>query len=136
MYIEYIRIYIGTFYIFSGTGSISSGSAKSVTSTCRSESRLDESFSGSSASFPNSPTTTHRKLAPGESTQAIVSASSSETAGAVDQFLQQQQPVSINGTAFQPKTSRGPSRSRSEETFHNQTTSEKRLPNLQGEYFI
>ena len=43
----------------------------------------------------------------------------------VDQF-----PVSINGTAFQSK-SRGPSRSRSEDTLH-QTTSEKRLPNLHG----
>ena len=53
--------------------------------------------------------------------------------GASEQFDQNsvdQFPVSINGTAFQSK-SRGPSRSRSEDTLH-QTTSEKRLPNLHG----
>jgi hypothetical protein len=48
--------------LFSGTGSISSGSAKSV-STLGSESRLEDSFSGSAASFPGSPVTDHKDMA-------------------------------------------------------------------------
>ncbi len=95
----------------SGTGSISSGSAKSI-STCRSESRLDDSFS-SSASFPNSPVTLRKSLVPQDDDEHVAA-------------LEEHVPVAINGTACYKQ----PSRSRSEETFSDHAIG-KRLPNLE-----
>ena len=90
---------------------IGSASIKSL-----SESRLNESFSGSLASFPTSPMTSHGKIQ--ASDQVAVNSS---------QFLNQAQnhQVTSNETIVQSN-----SQSKSEETL-NKTNLDKKLPNLQ-----
>ena len=94
--------YLSNATVFTGTGSVSSGSAKSV-STCRSESRLDESFS-SSNSFPNSPITARR---------------SSPSENVASEPLHRKTPVAIQGTGFLKAA-------KSEDTINSSKTASRR----------